>query len=910
MRQNTIKFNFDKQIILVRSDQNRQWDDKTQSISIINKAFYYGNHSGFDIVFKSGAKYFYKIGNILIINKVSEIDISQTDVYFSGELIVANRLELFEKGFYRAYFDNKVLVSNNFKLVTNKNKNNFTYLDELAAYANTIARDDEPLYYLANTYKSTKVSKDSILHDYLNGRVSNDQNKSPIILPFDFNLSQLSAIEKALSSNISIIEGPPGTGKTQTILNLVCNVVAQNKTCAVISNNNTAIDNIYEKLKEANLDFIAASLGRKDLVNRFFEEKDNEDTIEKLSKIEDVTLRRVENSVYNKTFQYKTILGYETQIANLRAELQVVRLESENLTNLKNSNFEVNTKLESNHYRKIIQRIEKPSKLGFFERISFRIRFKIWFNKNNQNDLLDIFEHLFYTTRIKEILSKIDEIKNKLVQYNKIVLLREIKTASRKLLDSKIIELARNSNKNIFTKNNYKNLYDDFVRKYPIVLSTSYSLLNNIGKHFMFDYLIIDEASQSDLLSSCLAMKISKKLVVVGDSRQLQQIDEERLFEKSKELCSALNIQEAYKYHANSILISVKSSNGNIPVTLLREHYRSAPDIINFCNIMFYEGQLIPMRQNSGTHIEIIKTVPGNHARRNPNGSGLYNRREVDEIIKLTNGTNHCDLGIISPYRFQVETIQKALEKEGIEVDTIHRFQGRQKKEIILSFVANSLDKKEKQVENRLYDFLTNEKLLNVAVSRAQDKITAIVSDKIYHSENNVISDFIKYSERLYGSSITKLSKVTSVFDYLYAEKKKDMERIFQENPNGHRTELLMNKLVNDTLKKYPKIGFVMHVRLSKIVNNLEGFNNQEIKYISHPWTHVDFLFYNRVTKENLFVIEVDGVSFHEQNPQQVVKDELKDRVIAQNGLAIFRFKTNESGEKARLIAIMNKYTY
>lgn len=38
------------------------------------------------------------------------------------------------------------------------------------------------------------------------------------------------------------------------------------------------------------------------------------------------------------------------------------------------------------------------------------------------------------------------------------------------------------------------------------------------------------------------------------------------------------------------------------------------------------------MTKNSGNHIEVIKSVPGNHARSNPYGSGLYNQREIDEI--------------------------------------------------------------------------------------------------------------------------------------------------------------------------------------------------------------------------------------------------------------------------------------
>jgi superfamily I DNA and/or RNA helicase len=75
---------------------------------------------------------------------------------------------------------------------------------------------------------------------------------------------------------------------------------------------------------------------------------------------------------------------------------------------------------------------------------------------------------------------------------------------------------------------------------------------------------------------------------VVGDSRQLQQIDEEILFEQSEILANQYEVPDAYRYSSNSILKSVKEAVKKVPTTLLKEHYRCAPDIINFCNKMFY----------------------------------------------------------------------------------------------------------------------------------------------------------------------------------------------------------------------------------------------------------------------------------------------------------------------------------
>ena len=68
-------------------------------------------------------------------------------------------------------------------------------------------------------------------------------------------------METALTHQVSIIQGPPGTGKTQTILNIIANLLLANKTVLVVSNNNSAVENVAEKLEGENLGFIVAKLG-------------------------------------------------------------------------------------------------------------------------------------------------------------------------------------------------------------------------------------------------------------------------------------------------------------------------------------------------------------------------------------------------------------------------------------------------------------------------------------------------------------------------------------------------------------------------------------------------------------------------------------------------------------------------
>jgi len=120
----------------------------------------------------------------------------------------------------------------------------------------------------------------------------------------------------------------------------------------------------------------------------------------------------------------------------------------------------------------------------------------------------------------------------------------------------------------------------------------------------------------------------------------------------------------------------------------------------------------------------------------------------------------------------------------------------------------------------------------------------------------------------------------------------------------------LICDLINEVLTDYGYIGYSMHTRLGNLVNVPDTFSAEERRYILHPSAHVDFLFYNIVSKEKLFVLEVDGIKYHEQDKKQAEHDRIKDRVLQSNNIPIFRFKTNEANEKQRLIDIVKEFSH
>jgi superfamily I DNA and/or RNA helicase len=150
-------------------------------------------------------------------------------------------------------------------------QNCFDYFKKTASKIGLIVGDHN---ILASRYeKIGYIREDSIVANYLRKEYP-DSNDTPVesaIFPFGFNLSQKNAVENALQNRLSVIEGPPGTGKTQTILNIIANAVMLGESVAVVSSNNSATANVYEKLQKYGVEFIAAPLGSNENKTAFLE---------------------------------------------------------------------------------------------------------------------------------------------------------------------------------------------------------------------------------------------------------------------------------------------------------------------------------------------------------------------------------------------------------------------------------------------------------------------------------------------------------------------------------------------------------------------------------------------------------------------------------------------------------------
>lgn len=116
----------------------------------------------------------------------------------------------------------------------------------------------------------------------------------------------------------------------------------------------------------------------------------------------------------------------------------------------------------------------------------------------------------------------------------------------------------------------------DVLAEYPVILSTTFSSRNSLNSDVVYDYLIMDEASQVDIATGALALSCARNVVIVGDTKQLPNVVTDDIKAQAKAIFDSFNVSEGYQY-TNSFLQSILDVMPNVTQTLLREHYRCHP---------------------------------------------------------------------------------------------------------------------------------------------------------------------------------------------------------------------------------------------------------------------------------------------------------------------------------------------
>ncbi|XP_045147614.1 DNA replication ATP-dependent helicase/nuclease DNA2 [Echinops telfairi] len=283
-------------------------------------------------------------------------------------------------------------------------------------------------------------------------------------------------------------------------------------------------------------------------------------------------------------------------------------------------------------------------------------------------------------------------------------------------------------------------LLEELYNSQLIVATTCMGINHPIFSRKMFDFCIVDEASQISQPICLGPLFFSRRFVLVGDHQQLPPL--------------VLN-REARALGMSESLFKRLEQNTNAVVQLTVQ-YRMNSKIMSLSNKLIYEGKLecgsdkvahavINLPKVKNVLLELDADFPENswlNEVLEPNNpvcflntdkipapeqvekAGVSNIVEAKLIVFLTSqfikaGCKPSDIGIIAPYRQQLKIINDLLISSSVgtvEVNTVDKYQGRDKSIILVSFVRNNMD-------GNLGELLKDWRRLNVAITRAKHKL-------------------------------------------------------------------------------------------------------------------------------------------------------------------------------------------
>lgn len=280
------------------------------------------------------------------------------------------------------------------------------------------------------------------------------------------------------------------------------------------------------------------------------------------------------------------------------------------------------------------------------------------------------------------------------------------------------------------------------VRTTHVLATTCLGVNDPLLSMKQFDYCIVDEASQLTLPVCLGPLFFAARFVLVGDHHQLPPL---------------VRNEHARNQGMDESLFKRLSDAQPSAVVHLGVQYRMNADIMALSNHLTYGGRLRCGKAHGGESLQLpslhLLPRPIDHTARPwidealapqrrvlfmdtdpvpcPEasvGNATQNPNEVKLVVQLcsaliTAGALPANIGVISPYRAQLDLISRSLNRLSLRVDTntVDKYQGKDKDTIILSLVRSNSS-------NEIGDLLRDCRRVNVALTRAKKKLLVIGS--------------------------------------------------------------------------------------------------------------------------------------------------------------------------------------
>ncbi|MCI8464354.1 MAG: DUF2726 domain-containing protein [Lachnospiraceae bacterium] len=512
------------------------------------------------------------------------------------------------------------------------------------------------------------------------------------------NLDQLLAIHNAISYPVAYIQGPPGTGKTSTIINTIITAFFNEKTVLFVSHNNHPIDGVTEKLSSLSyggkqIPFPIIRLGNQEKVREALRRMRRLYDETKALTIFETTLERNRDSRTAKTRELSGLLKkYEAGLELKEREETLERMldyQRRLGTSMQMLPFEAD--LGGRQMERVKKGLDRLGKITDRDALALL-----------EDEEEELQKYLYYVSA--KYVKRMDLEENRGL---KEILMMEDEEKRLEAFQGYLKETA-----------NLKR----FQRIFPIIATTCYSSYRLGAPRPQFDMTIMDEASQCNTAVSLVPILRGERLMLVGDPQQLNPVillDEAA----NRRLRKKYMVPEEYDYRRNSVYKVYLACDAVSDEVLLRHHYRCNQKIIDFNNRKYYNSRLLVCSGSREEEpLEYVDVSDGRTEEKNTAPA------EVEEIVRYAKENKDKSIGIITPFVNQRNLIEKRLAEEQIgnaSCGTVHAFQGDEKQVVLFSTALTD------ETHKGTYDWLkNNQELINVATSRAVDRLVVLSSRK------------------------------------------------------------------------------------------------------------------------------------------------------------------------------------
>lgn len=657
------------------------------------------------------------------------------------------------------------------------------------------------------------------------------------------NLDQLLVIHNGLKYPVLYVQGPPGSGKTNTILNTVVTAFFNNKTVLISSYNNHPVDEIYQKLshlkyKGDDIPFPIIRLGNSEKLKEAIKQIRLLFKITSSMQVFDSSLNRKKTYEEHKTKALSDLLRKYEEKLDLSERKEMIKtmlssssnlpfladLQGEQLVNVNNTLKEIG-EITDDDIKPLIS-----------------------------HDRLELFKFLNFTSA--KFIKRLSEPKYE--ELTDIIFTKDLNEAVRQL--------------NQYLSNDEN--FQKFLKIFPVVATTNISAHRLGEPKQYFDMVIMDEASQCNTAVALVPIIRGEQLLLVGDPQQLKPVilldERNNLILKKR-----YNITDEYDYRNKSVYQTFLSADAVSDEVLLSYHYRCHPKIIGFNNKKYYNNKLnIRSSDNEKHPLEFIECHSKDTTLKNTSES------EAREIVHYVKTHPDKTIAVITPFVNQRNEIQEELNQSGItnvDCGTVHAFQGDEKQEIIFSLALTD------KTHEKTYSWLKNNKeLINVATSRAKERLVIIGDmeqlNRLHHPGDD--DDLFELCNYVSSNGITTITE------------RAPESRALGIKPYSTETETAfletLNHAINAMMITKTKYVVKKEVPISQVFNSSNQVN--DLFYTGR----FDYIVYERDGKEWLpiFAIELDG-NEHTTDLRVIERDKKKQQICDEHNFQLIRVPNN-----------------